>query len=315
MFAVSGPPIDIDAASFARAEFERVMIADESVSSLCIQGCREFLPSRAEAAPIIAKQLISLIKDEIPASLIRVGDGEGNALGLAGPQTHPIQLETFNSRFFDQNGTRLREDDARAFSEMIRAALISADIIGFRSFESVESKLIPLQIECGVVGGGLGMLYAREFLQNELARGEFCRKTLTSAWIHLALIPYLSEIVSAAKRVVVITGRTELKEHFERRLGGRLHSFLSVPLEGYRPMSEHESHYHSAFPRILQALDTDLRGTLALVGAGFFGKVYCQAAKKAGAVAVDLGSAFDVLAGISSRSIHSKVDIQSLRWM
>jgi hypothetical protein len=123
------------------------------------------------------------------------------------------------------------------------------------------------------------MLYAREFLQGELARGALSGKTLTSAWIHLSLIPHLDEMMSAARSVIVITGRTELEGQFETRLGARLRSFLPVPIEVHRPASEDDSHYRVVFPRILDALQADLRETLVLVGAGLFGKVYCHAAK------------------------------------
>lgn len=52
-----------------------------------------------------------------------------------------------------------------------------------------------------------------------------------------------------------------------------------------------------------------------LVGAGFFGKIYCHTAKMNGAVAVDLGSAFDVLAGLSTRPAHTSVDVKALSWL
>jgi hypothetical protein len=48
---------------------------------------------------------------------------------------------------------------------------------------------------------------------------------------------------------------------------------------------------------------------------GIFGKIYCQAAKASGAVAVDLGSAFDVLAGISTRPSHHDYDLEAQRWI
>ena len=66
---------------------------------------------------------------------------------------------------------------------------------------------------------------------------------------------------------------------------------------------------------MLDALSGDLRGTLVLVGAGFLGKLYCQAAKNSGAVAVDFGSAFDILAGVVTRPIHATVNVDALRWV
>jgi len=62
-------------------------------------------------------------------------------------------------------------------------------------------------------------------------------------------------------------------------------------------------------------LRADLQGTLVIVGAGFLGKLYCDAAKNSGAVALDFGSAFDILAGMSTRPGHTRLDINALRWM
>jgi hypothetical protein len=178
-----------------------------------------------------------------------------------------------------------------------------------------ELELISEIIKQERHGDALGILYAREFLRHELARGALANKILTSAWIHLSLIPHLDEVMSAAKSVVGITGRAELKDQFEGRVGIRLRSFLQVPVQGFHPPSENESHYRAVFPRIFDALKEDLRGTLVLVGAGFFGKIYCHAARESGAVAVDIGSAFDILAGKPSRCVHSRYNVDAWRWI
>jgi hypothetical protein len=66
---------------------------------------------------------------------------------------------------------------------------------------------------------------------------------------------------------------------------------------------------------VRQRLSRDLRGKLVLVGAGLFGKVYCHTARQHGAVAIDLGSAFDILAGLNTRPIHKAYDINAMRWI
>ncbi len=304
--------------SLARAEFDRLLIANDVLEALCIAEAGEFLPLRAQAAPIIAERIIDCIRDEIPLSLVRIGDGEGNALAVAGPQVGALHVKTFKAKFLGMTGASLREDEAIAFCTTMKDVLVSADIIGFRSVDRIrinkELDVIRSDIERGEIVPAIGMLYAREFLRGMLARGELRSKTLTSAWIHLALMPHLAEIMEAAKSVVVITGRSTLKRPFESRLGGRLRAFISVPPERVRFALRNPSHYRSAFPRILDALNTDLRGTLVLVGAGLFGKAYCAAAKKSGAIALDLGSVFDILAGVPTRHIHAQFDIEKLRW-
>ncbi|HEX3885544.1 MAG TPA: hypothetical protein VHW66_23025 [Stellaceae bacterium] len=295
------------------------MISDEALESLCAIGSKGFFPLLPEAAPTIADYLINAIRDAIPTSLIRVGDGEGNALGVIAAPRHPANLESFNHKFISQNGLEIGEDEAFAFCQMIRDALVSADIIGFRSCDRtiLRSELAQISgnVEHGRFMPALGMTYARELLRAELVDGAYRDKIVTSAWIHLWLIPHLSRIMDAAESIIVITGQAELEDQFKSRLGRRLRSFLRIPVEGYRPKSRDDSHFHTVFPRIVDLLHTDLRGTLVLVGAGFFGKIYSQTARDSGAVAIDLGSGFDLLAGKETRPVHSNFAIQMLRWL
>lgn len=305
--------------TFARKELERVVVGDEALWLMCQRESRTFLPFQAEAASVISAELTKCIRAGVPTALLRVGEGEGSVLGLTASTTvHPVQLGWFNEQFFDQSGIVLGDTEACSFAAMIREAIVSADIIGFRSLDrdGQESELeqIPRHVDLGLIRGALGMLYAREFLHNALVRGIFRQRILTSAWIHLALIPHLPVILSASPAVIVITGRPELKEQFSSRLGARLRSFLPVPVEHSRPISEADSHYRKTFPQVIEGLKTDLRGALVLVGAGLFGKLYCHVAKQGGAVAVDLGSAFDVLAGQVTRPAHTLIDIDALRW-
>jgi hypothetical protein len=122
--------------------------------------------------------------------------------------------------------------------------------------------------------------------------------------------------LDAANSIIIITGRAELRDAVRARVGSRLEAFITVPVQGFKPESPDQSHFSKVFPIVRQELDQkDLRGKLVLVGAGLFGKVYCHTAKQRGAVAVDLGSAFDVLAGLETRPIHKQYDISTMRWI
>jgi hypothetical protein len=43
--------------------------------------------------------------------------------------------------------------------------------------------------------------------------------------------------------------------------------------------------------------------------------IFVEAAKNSGAVAVDFESSFDVLARLSTRSVHSRLDVDALSWV
>ena len=62
-----------------------------------------------------------------------------------------------------------------------------------------------------------------------------------------------------------------------------------------------EQHYPDRYGELIQGLEVPFRGAVFLVGAGAFGKVYCETIRRKGGIALDIGSLFDAWAGISSR--------------
>jgi hypothetical protein len=300
---------------FARAEFARIWLDDEEVRRLCRTHAKGFWPIDKEAAPLICSKIIDALRDGTPLSVLRVGNGEGNAVSMTKAHLHLLQTSTFYQEFVSQNGIAIPQDVAIHFCSEVRAALIAADILGFRCFRVDEHALIQNSIDKGDAYAALGFLYAREFLQQGLSAGLWRQTIVTGAWIHLDLVPHLSRLVEGTDAIIVITGRVELKSEMQRRLGDRLEEFIAVPVQGFQPSRVNDSHFCSIFQSVRDRLRSDLRGKLVLVGAGLFGKVYCHEAKLSGAVAVDLGSAFDVLAGLKTRPVHNAFDTAAMRWI
>jgi GT-D fold-like domain len=300
---------------FCRAEFQKIFIADQQIWALCQAFAGSFLPDGPTAAPIICDRIESALRQKISLSILRVGNAEGNALSITKESISPPQLQTFYAQFMTQNGIEVPVQDAVSFCQEVRSALMSADVIGFRSFRFDERKAIEDAIRRDHAYVALGFLYAREFLQNGFSGRYLHGKIITSAWIHLDILPYFDRILDGSESIIVITGRSELENGFSSRLGSRLKDFILVPVQGSVPSSPACSHFYEAFPEVRERLRQDLRGTLVLVGAGLFGKVYCHCAKMNGAVAVDLGSAFDVIAGLETRPIHKAYNFSAMRWV
>jgi hypothetical protein len=156
---------------FARAEFARIFMGDDRLRSLCRQHARGFLPDGRKAAPIVSRMIIESLREKWPLSLLRVGNGEGNAMSLTRETPLPLHLSTFYNEFLSQNGTAIPERVAICFCAEVRAALRFANIIGFRSFQVDEETIIPNRIALGNADAALGFLYAREFLQQGLIAG------------------------------------------------------------------------------------------------------------------------------------------------
>jgi hypothetical protein len=270
--------------------------------------------SLQESRDLVTRLAVSSLLERTPFSLIRVGDGEGNVLAMSGETSNlELNLKAFNATFYSQDFQCLDDSEAKRFSGVLECAVCSADVLGIRSLNPWhESKFdfLELQYARGCLTreharGGHGMMHARKQVERLLDAGSLSDAILTQAWVHLSLIPALPDIVDACVKLIVITGRQELQTEYFSRFSTTDIDFISIPLEGRRrsrKMGVH--HYPGIYEEVLARLSGDLSGTLVLVGAGIFGKAYCHAAKMHGAVALDLGSAFDRLCGLMTRPIH-----------
>ena len=308
-----------DGLEFVRSMLEQMAQSGGELLAQCERETRLFLPNCRGAAPVIVRQVEKLLQTRTSASLLRIGDGEGNALALTQPNVRKVDLDGFALKFSRTVGISISEEQAFRFCWALRVAIEDADIIGVRSIDpeprGPELELIARHINRGRQYEALGILGARRFLQHMVSDGRLRSKILTSAWIHLGLVTHIDELLRAAERVMIIAGRVELQRASEERLGHKLVEFIAVPGEGGRPADRPSTHYeiHGGIADRLRT--DDLGGTLVLVGAGMLGKIYCHAAKQGGAVALDMGSAFDILAGKATRPVHGYFDLTGVRWV
>lgn len=304
-----------EAMQFCQSEFDQIFQSDEYLKPILESFGERFIPDGSVAAPTVVEKIETALRTNSPLSILRVGDGEGNVLGMTKNEIQEVQKQTFFHRFVDIHGIEIPIEDAVKLCWSVRSSIKSADIIGFRSFMFPEKEEFKLAIERRWAFAALGILYAREILQQGLFHGWLNEKIITSAWIHLDILPFLDQLLNIPDKVIIITGRSALRDEFSRRLGKRLSAFINVPIEGSVPSSLATSHFYSAFPDVQKQLQKNLSGTLVLVGAGFFGKVYCDIAKQNGAVAFDIGSAFDILAGLNTRPIHQLYKLNTFHWI
>ncbi len=188
-------------------------------------------------------------------------------------------------------------------------------MVGVRCFRIDENALLDERIGEGNVHAALGIGYARAYLRQRLEEGRMLDKTITSAWLHLDLVDRLPDLLALGDRIIIIAGRAELSGVFAERLGDRLETFLPVPVQGFVANSIGESHFGHRFGEIRRFLERDLSGYLVLVGAGLFGKIYCDLAARRGGVALDLGSLFDVLCGLHTRPVFARYDFAAAAWI
>jgi glycosyltransferase GT-like protein len=297
----------------ADATYRRLFVDDEVVVAAGAK-CAFFEPVGARAAPTIVARMKRALERQEPLSLVRVGNGEGNAISLVEePASDPI-FQGFDFEFVSQNGMSIGIEEAVSFSKKVVDAIKSADIQGYRIERVDEGALARQCLATLALSPALGITYARALFYRQLCDEKTKGTWFTNAWIHFDLIDHLNELFDSAKRVFVMTGRHELEGKLRDQLGSRLYRFARVPVQGYVPQSRSDSHFEQ-FEEMRSLIRRDVQpGTLVLIGAGLFGKIYCQDAKDSGAVAIDMGSAFDLLAGVATRPIHRQIDLAAVRW-
>ncbi len=244
--------------------------------------------------------------------MVRIGEGEAKLLRFA-EHEGSFEAKLINALFQMHDDQIPSIEDSRAIARELLESSAAADVVGLRPLCPApigqHLNAIAQTIDGGDIRGALGMIEAFTQADRAVRNGVYQHVVLTSAWVHLTLLEHLDRLLNNAQRVIVITGPQELAQLFSDKLHGRLEAFLKIPLQASdQALPDRGFHYPDRYRQIIDALRTDLHGTLVLVGAGIFGKKYCAVAKQHGAFALDLGSAFDMLAGMRTRPVHSAAD-------
>jgi hypothetical protein len=117
----------------------------------------------------------------------------------------------------------------------------------------------------------------------------------------------LGGILAESEYVSAVTCYLELLEVLEQKYGCRKGLLIKIPPQSANiKATPEEIHYPDRYQVIRESLAAmDLSGHTFLVGAGLLGKIYCAAIKRAGGIAIDIGSLIDVLVGKSARRWHT----------
>jgi hypothetical protein len=181
-------------------------------------------------------------------------------------------------------------------------ALRSADGIGLPHPFRVKVKPDDLE-STRKMRGIWGLAWPYLFLDRHGDELGVERKIGCDAEIHRSLFPHLRELVEG-RDVGLVSCRDQLVVALQERLGAASVAFHRVPEQAmvkHAAAEQSTGHYPDRYRELRAKLATIAPGRLYLVGAGMPGKVYCHDIRVAGGVALDLGSALDVLAGRPAR--------------
>lgn len=219
------------------------------------------------------------IECERPFSVVRLGDGEGAVLGYP-TITSRADVDGFLRIWL--RTTDVSEADVLALVAALKDAVRGADVLGlprakqieqFRLWRAVQQATDALHLHSRA-------LYSHTVLHRLLQYALLYRPILQNA-------PFLGLISCRS-----IGSR--LQRHFN--IGAV--RYYGVRGERDEPGDVQTPHYPDGFLELRELLEVPFAGALFLVGAGAFGKVYCQWIKERGGIAIDIGSTFDSWANV-----------------
>ena len=277
-------------------------------------------PNPVEASEALSdlNRISAMIEEGKPLSLIRIGDGEGSLLAIdalkkVSPNLVERNVNIFLEIWFGEATSTFRPELSRLIL-MLNKAVESADIIGIPDEDWIARDWNDVSLR------GVPCLIAATIKAAEVQAKHQQAKLFTSTDIHRKMLEsgLIEEISSRRDFLGIVTCR-DITEGLKTRFGiKQIDTYICPSQVKYTYLAGHgeyvkmegelhnEPHYPDAFDRIINSIHVPYQGALFFVGAGLLGKLYCNAIKDKGGIAIDLGSLFDAWANIRSRAFISE---------
>lgn len=234
--------------------------------------------------------IIALIQNRLrqglSLSIVRLGDGEARTLN--GFKDMPA-LEMILKKLL---GEVPSIHEIKQIQQNLIEAYTDADIIGIPAGSKLDKKDPYWHNAFGILHDNVG---PEVLIEKEFVNMDFCYDMLTSG--------AYDKILQGVDTLNYVSCRN-LDEAFKKRFDiFRVNSIQIPPEMKFAHQYHGPKHFPDQFNQVrLWMKATPLKGNLFLYGAGVAGKVYgTWAAKKYGAVALDIGSVFDAWAGLITR--------------
>jgi len=267
-----------------------------SVYSRCgpsIRGPWHDWTSPAAIAPAILDNLVQRIQSALEKgegfSLIRLGDGEG--LFLCGRRPD-VGGATLNGKFIEANLAanrgHLQGDEHQQLIKRFAAAIEHSDWIGIADIpQCLHGPRQMVTVAEGIAQYWQGCI------------DHIAPKLVPGGWhVHNYLLYSGQYALPPFNRVSGL-----ISPSLPKGLEGQPIEHFIIPGEHWfrKDTSGEHAHYPVVFERCLDWISRTVKpGQLWLVGAGILGKIYCQAIRAQGGVAIDVGSVIDLSSGVGN---------------
>mgnify|MGYP003656454462 CR=1 FL=1 len=231
--------------------------------------------------------IINYIENKTPSSFIRLGDGEAIMLGY-NDISSPSEITMMTKKIF--GNYPFTKEQLLHLKELLIASCQGANIIGVppaknrtlsKYYRRIEDIFIPKY---------------KLFDSNiQLALASFHR--------NLQEEDLYEKILKNKTKIYCISGR-QVKGAIENRFNIEC-ELIKVPPQSSDSHNSYNNH-PDLYKNIVEQIRVNRQGDLWFVGAGFYGKAYCNEIKKRGGIAIDVGSVFDAWLGIRSRGYISE---------
>lgn len=237
------------------------------------------------------------IDSRTPASMIRLGDGESAILGYPELTTHDDVSRSWRVWLGDEN---FQESDICDLAKQLQFAISSCDMLGLPRLKQCQKHHLYGKVYAAI--DRLGLLTDRHVivdaaLHRLLQFALLCRPILSE-------LPFLG-IVSSRQIGDSLGSLFNIKDIAFYRIRG----------EAIFPGPVKERHYPDSFHRLYESIKVPFRGAVFLVGAGVFGKIYCQWIKERGGIALDVGSMCDSWGDMMTRKPNPALGLDVYREM
>lgn len=226
------------------------------------------------------------VREKIPFSLVRLGDGEGALMGYPSVTDRSAINRSFNVWF---GHASFDESEAAFIAEKIRCSVKNADVVGIP-----REKQVKLHPYYGAV--------FKAMKHYELTHTE---TLYTDAAIHRYFqFCLLYRKLLSGKPFLGLVSSRDVGEKLKRTFN--IHSIKQHLIKGEAKFVGNikTPHFPDSYNELFERISPPYRGAIYLVGAGGLRKSYCNIIKERGGIAIDIGALFDAWANVKSRLVH-----------